>query len=272
MISKLVVFAIILLGYIFIQHGSNGDAVTFGGEPNVTGLIPNISTSQKTLLYDKEINLFLSAYQRPINSTHRETLKVLKGSIDVNSTDRCIAMGYTFNLWGELPINNTQATGNGGCDALWGKECSENIRLALTQSLGNISSTACGVDSLSIMDRAVPGCPKIPNYSPIRFIASVALLSNDSFALSGISPTDPTKSWAYYQSDPSIDGDYDRLMKEFVFTYFVGRPYYSGAIDTAIACLSVYNKTDGTNPGNMSIQLSAPAHYMMLLWLFVIFI
>lgn len=42
-------------------------------------------------------------------------------------------MVYLSDFGGSYPINNTTATGNGGCDAILGSECSRNIRNALKQ-------------------------------------------------------------------------------------------------------------------------------------------
>ena len=70
---------------------------------------------------------------------------------------------------------NSTVSENGGCDAILGSECSQNIRNALQQSHGAINGTACGV--------------------------TVNFLSNSSIL------------WIYTESDPSINGDYDELMK-----------------------------------------------------------
>ncbi|CAF1155394.1 unnamed protein product [Rotaria sordida] len=171
--------------------------------------------------------------KRPVNTTHKETLKVFSGNTNINSTNRCIALGISFDLWGQLPIQYPQETGNGGCDALWAKECSKNILAKLVSSFQNIKDRICGVPIPDILLQPPPGCP--PKNSSHSGISSTVFLHNGTFMINSSEPTDPSKSWVYYQSDPSIDGDYNELMKYFVFTYFVGRGYISDSIDAAIS-------------------------------------
>ncbi|CAF4530936.1 unnamed protein product [Rotaria sp. Silwood2] len=272
MLAKLILFASISLHY-----GSNGKTISFGGAPNVTHLTPNVSMPRTAFLYSTQIDLFVNVYHRPINTTHKETLKVFSGNTTINSTDRCIALGISFDLWGQLPIQNLEETGNSGCDALWGKECSKNILAKLISSFGNIEDSNCGVPIPDIQSKPPPGCP-LKNSSSSG-MASTAFLRNGSFMLGNSKPTDPSKAWVYFQSDPSIDGDYNELMKYFVFTYFVGRPYSSDMIDATISCMSVFNKTigpDGENTtiqpnGNSTAQLIVSGNLFIFVCLFAIF-
>jgi hypothetical protein len=181
---------LIIFGYVALLHqGSHGYSVSFfGGVPNITHLTPNISITRTTFLYKGEINMLLAAYQRPVNATHKDTLKVLTGSTNINSTNRCIAFGLSFNLWGQVPIQYPQETGNGGCDALWGKECSRNILAKLLESpFENISDTYCGIPKPDIISTPPSGCP--PNNMFISWLNSVDFLHNGTFMQGWMPPT-----------------------------------------------------------------------------------
>ncbi len=107
-----------MFGYISIWCGCNGDSYYSGSNPNVIGLTPNVSIFRTTSLYGSIINISLTVYQVPVNNTLEETLRVVNGNTNVNSTDRCIGYGVSFQFWGQYPIMNNAATGNGGCDAI----------------------------------------------------------------------------------------------------------------------------------------------------------
>ncbi|CAF1006191.1 unnamed protein product [Rotaria sordida] len=265
MLAKFILFA-----FISLHYGYMGSAFSFGGNPNVTHLTPNVSVPRTTILYSTQIDLFLNVYNRAVNTTHKETLKVLSGTTTLNSTDRCIAMGISFDLWGQLPIQNPGETRNGGCDALWGEECSKNILATLMSSFGNIENSNCGVPIPDIQSKPPPGCPA--KNSSSSGIASIVFLRNGSFMLGEPGPTDPSKAWVYFQSNPSVDGDYDKLMKYFVFTYFVGRPYSSGRADATISCMSVFNKTTGPDGENSTTQLTVSGNILIFVSLFAIFL
>ncbi|CAF1085794.1 unnamed protein product [Rotaria sp. Silwood1] len=178
-------------------------------------------------------------------------------------------MGISFDLWGQLPIQNLEETGNSGCDALWGKECSNNILAKLISSFENIENSSCGVPIPDIQSKPPPGCP-VKNSSGSG-IGSIAFLRNGTFMLGESGPTDPSKAWVYFQSDPSVNGDYDELMKYFVFTYFAGRSYSSGMIDATISCMSVFNKTIGPDGENSAPQLTVSGNILIFVSLFAIF-
>lgn len=235
-------FKLALCLCILFLNGARGDSINLGGDPNITGFIPTVSISRRTILESTDINLVLKVYQGPINATTNTTIKTLSGSTNINSTNRCIAWGVSFDLWGALPIENQQATGNGGCDALLGNECSMGIIARLQQSLGNISGTACGVSIPDLIRNPPQGCSR--NNNTIYSISTNTFLSNGSFMISNSTPTDSTKSWIYLQSDSASATDYNQLMKYNVFTYFVSRDYGLNRVSSAIACLSVYNKTE----------------------------
>jgi hypothetical protein len=72
-------------------------------------------------------------------------------------------------------------------------------------------------------------------------------------------------------------------MKTFVFTYFVGRGYTSDDIDTAISCMSVFNKTDEVTSGTYQVPNSTyqvisginvirPENFLLVTFLMIIFL
>ena len=110
---------------IVFYEGARGNSIITGGAPNLTGLVPTVSISRKTILQSAEINLKLEVYQRPITETTSTTIKVVNGSTNINSTNRCTTRGFSLNLWGELPIENQQATENDSYNALWDRNARE---------------------------------------------------------------------------------------------------------------------------------------------------
>lgn len=237
-------FILIIVFYSFVSSFDNyfQAIIGTGFTPNVTGLKPNISISTRTSLYDTNIDLSLKVFQRSVNDTFKETVRILKGSTKLNSTDRCITIGINFAASTQYLTIDNRTTGNGGCDAILGRNCSEALRIRLLRVLEDIEDAACGVPASNILSSHPKEC--FQNNVTLNHIVTVDFLRNGSFGLGNDGQqTDPSVTWASTISYPSIDGYYDRTMKTFIFTYFVGRYYGGGLIDTGIACLSTYNKT-----------------------------
>lgn len=243
MSSKFLIYIVLLIGHISIWCGCNGDTYVTGSSPNVTGLSPSVSIFRTTYLYQSAINISLTVYQRPVNNTMKQTLRVINGNTNVDSTNRCIGYGVSFTFRGQYPIMNATATGNGGCDAILGSQCSESIRNILQQSFDDINKIGCGV-STKFLSNPPRGCLQSTANS---LLVSSTFLNNGSYMLGGSSASNSSVPWIYTENDPSVDGNYDELTKYFVFVYFVGRPYSSGIIDSAIACLSIYNTASSNN-------------------------
>jgi len=238
MSSKLFIFAFI--SFECITNWGNCDFTTSGdwGKPNVTGLTPNVSIFETTYLYNTDINLLLTVYQLPVNRKFKQTLRVLRGSTNVDSAGRCIAYSVSFEFLGQYPIKDNQATGNGGCDAILGRKCSQAILNALQESFKDINSHFCGTTTSHFFPKTPTECPR--DTLSYWMLLKGRFLHNNSFFVHESSPTDLSATWGYAKSDPSIDGNYDELIKYFVFIYFVGRSYSMDTVDTAIACLSAY--------------------------------
>jgi hypothetical protein len=100
--------------------------------------------------------------------------------------------------------------------------------------------------------------------------------------ISGSSASNSSIAWMYTENNPSVNGDYDEVMKYFVFVYFVGRPYGNSISDSAIACLSIYNTTVGPNTttitmttttsNNIATQLPLSGNLFIFVLLSIIFI
>ncbi|CAF1298226.1 unnamed protein product [Adineta ricciae] len=239
MVSKPFVCTIVFLGYFLSQCVGLGEILVTGSNPNVTGLTSNATIFRTTSLYDTPITVSLAVYQREVNDTMKETLRVVSGSTNVDSMDRCIAYGVSFRFLGQYPIIMNTETGNGGCNAILGEECAENLRLSLQKLLNPIDATACGINLDTLLN--IPeGCPK--NYGN-GFLISSTFLDDGSFQYNNPSVANSSQTWIYEQSPPSSTGDYDEITKYFVFVYFLGRSYTSEVVDSAIACLSIYDQT-----------------------------
>ena len=261
-----------ILSAILLHQHISGETIVVGGKPNVNNLKPSITISRTTSLGSpaSNIDLSLKVYQRPVDATSKETLKVLTGATRIDSTGRCIAYGISFRILGQLAIQNEQLTGNGGCDALWGSQCSQGILARLSQNLGKINDIACGVPSPDMLNDPPQGCPRSNTFAIGSFITG-ALLRNGSFMVDQASPTDPSVTWVYYQSDPSADGNYNELIKYPVFTYFVGRAYAGGAVDTGISCMAgkgAVSNTTSVNNGGMIVRMDIYALSMVLMVIF----
>ncbi|UJR33434.1 hypothetical protein I4U23_020879 [Adineta vaga] len=235
---KFVIYTTLFFAYTLNSY-TYGDAYFSGSAPNVTGLTPDFSIFRTTSLFNSPITISLTVYQRPVNNTLKETLRIIDGNTTINSTGLCIGYGVSFQFLGQYPIINDAVTGNGGCDAILGKECSDNIRSSIQQSLKSITEIACGVNINTLLN--IPqGC--INKNSNNAFVSS-NFLTNGSFMIDQSSASNSTVPWIYDLSATSTTNDYNELMKYFVLVYFLGRPYSSGIIDSAIVCLSTYNKT-----------------------------
>jgi len=219
-------------------------------------------------LYSSEINILFAVFLRsyPYNDKLHQTLKVLSGNTTINSTNRCITFGQSFNLWGKVPIRYPNETGNGWCDALWGKECSQNILTEIRNThFDDINDRFCGVRIPLIYAKQITGCPAL---DPVRGIGLRTFYRNGTFTLGRGPPTmNLSKPWMRYESYPAVDGNYDRQMKRFVFTYFVGREYTSSKTDVAIACMSFYNSDMSSG-----IKMIQPEHFLIILSLMIIFL
>jgi hypothetical protein len=90
--------------------------------------------------------------------------------------------------------------------------------------------------------------------------------------ISGSSASNSSIAWMYTENNPSVNGDYDEIMKYFVFVYFVGRPYGDGIIESAIACLSIYNTTVAPTSNNIATQLPLSGNLFIFVLLSIIFI
>jgi len=267
MLVKLILFA-----YVLFQQGSesssDGGILIDGGNLNLTNLSPNVTFITTTSLYSSEINILFAVFLRsyPYNHTLNQTIKVLSGNTTINSTNRCITFGESFNLWNEVPIRYPHETGNGGCDALWGKKCSQNILTAIQNTrFDDINDRFCGVRVPRIYVKQISGCPTT---SLLRSSSLRTFYRNGTFILGrGPPPMNLSKPWIRYESYPSVDGNYDIHMKRFVFTYFVGREYTSSKSDVAIACMSFYNSTMSSGIKGMQ-----PEHFLITLLLMIIFV
>ncbi|CAF1431329.1 unnamed protein product [Adineta steineri] len=270
---KFFISAIFFFEFISIWYGCNGYGIMGTITPNVTGLIPYATISQTISLYATNINMILTVYQHLINNTLQDTLQVITGNTNVDSTNRCIAYGVSFSFWGQYPIINSQETGNGGCDAILGRECSQSIHNLLKQSFDDINSTSCGVRNQNILTDPPTGC-RLPKTTASTLISST-FLKNGSFTTGESSTANSSNTWMYRKNYPSVDNGDDDLMKSFVFTYFVGRPYSSGIIDSAIACFSIYNTTVGSSTraqlNGMATQLFVSEKFLIFLSLSHVF-
>jgi hypothetical protein len=114
---------------------SSGDNLTiswsaFGLQPLpkvIQGLTPNVTVSTNMTLYSTNISLFFSLYQVVYSNVTKmtQTFGILQGMRNqVNSIGRCIAFSVAFPIGVSLPVTDKTATGNGECDALWGRQCS----------------------------------------------------------------------------------------------------------------------------------------------------
>ncbi|CAF3495139.1 unnamed protein product [Adineta steineri] len=263
MSSKFIIYTIFFFEFISIWRGCNGDCIGGSITPNVTGLIPNLTISQTTSLYATAINMTLTIYQSPVNNTGSEISLIINGSTNVDSTNRCIAYGVMLSFFGQYPIINSQATGNGGCDAILGSECSQSILNLLQQSFGDINSENCGVPYQSFLINLPKECT--PQKNAVNSLLRSILLNNGSFTIDNSSTANSSDIWTCFGSFQARDF----LMKPFALAFFVGRPYSSGSIDSAIACFSTDNTTIGSNttaqPSGMATQLFVSGNFLIFL-------
>ena len=221
--------------------------LSMGGDPHVVNMTPNASITRTTFLYSTPINILVTGYEYPLNSTHKNVKKVVDGNTTINSTDYCIAYGRSFDLWNQIPIQYPDETGNGGCDALWGRKCSQSIlQILLESSLTDINNPGCGVPIPDILTKPPLGCPTANVSSGSMGVG--AFLINGTFSFGGSSLVmNLSQVWSFLNVITTDNDYYDELMKYHVFIFFVGRSYSENILDAGIACLTNFNKTDGSN-------------------------
>ncbi|CAF1435869.1 unnamed protein product [Adineta steineri] len=268
MSSKFFISAIFFFEFISIWCGCNGGHLDDGDTFNVTGQIPCATFSRTTSLYATDINMTLTVCQGILNNWQLGVSLVINGSTNVDSTNRCIARGVSIAMIEQYPIINNQETGNGGCDAILGSECSKSIRKSLQQSFNDINSTGCGVQNLDIFADPLTGCR-----FPDRYISTFmiyTLRKNGSSESHNSSTANSEKSMDSTDFLAATRGNHGPL-KPFVFTYFMGRPYSSGIIDTAIACFPIYNVTVAPKttalPNDIATQLFVSRKFLIFLLL-----
>lgn len=247
MVLKLAILQLVLLTYVSpASKQYTGELISLGGNPGVSDLTPNISITTNITLYDSSINLVLSAYQRTINTTAKQTIIALTASTNVNSTNRCIAFGFSIRSEYRLKNKYIPESGNGGCDAFWSSECSQGVINSLQHFSSGVNDTACGMNVIGAPTGILTRCLNASKIFPIT--SAVTILDNGRFTIAAnASPTDPSITYYFLQSSPSSDGDYDRYVGTPYYITFVGRPYSNGETDVAIACMLLAPKSENTS-------------------------
>ncbi|CAF1199631.1 unnamed protein product [Adineta steineri] len=208
----------------------------------------------------------LTVCQGILNNWQLGVSQVINGSTNVDSTNRCIAFGVLTTFLKQYPIINSQETGNGGCDAIFGSECSQSIRKSLQQSFDDINSIGCGVQTLHIFTDPPTGCRFLDH--EMSTVLKFTLRKNGS--IEGIiSPTANSEKWMDSEDFPTALRNDDDPSKAFVFTYFVGRSYSSDIVDSAIACFPIYNVTVAPKttvlPSDIATQLFVSGRFLISL-------
>lgn len=204
-------------------------AFVTGGDPITNGSMPNMTMSQTITLYSTPINLTLLAYDLPYNQTLRKTILALRGSTNIDSTDRCIEINFALGLGSTL--NRTKATGNGGCDGLWGQTCSSVILSHIKNDKKN--DALCSVD-FSILKSNVGECRGISDqFLPSSTSVSGILAGNGTTNFNN--SLNPLGTWFYYEADALPMGQ--TLFNLTVAVFIVGKPINNGDSDASMACM-----------------------------------